>query len=185
MENKIKISDETVFDQHFESDLFTYFPDKVHPTVKKLIPEFRDGLVDKTVDMGSFIDAVYERTVDELEYDIEFLKTAQKFAAVEGFVNKGGIDHTMYEHEIKAEIDRGSGGLLARFLRFQNITDPEKAIVAFLVWKNTITEIQLSRRYELDTKWMHDPELDYFMCASESSLRAIDFSQVFSEDVAF
>ena len=36
----------------------------------------------------------------------------------------------MYEHEIKAEIDRGAGGLLARFLRFQNITDPEKAIVA-------------------------------------------------------
>ena len=88
MENKIKISDETVFDKHFESDLFTYFPERVHSTVKKLIPEFRDGLVDKTVDIASFIDAVYERTVYELEYDIEFLKTAQKFAAV-GMADKG------------------------------------------------------------------------------------------------
>ena len=75
--------------------------------------------------------------------------------------------------------------MLARFLRFQNITDPEKAIVAFVVWKNTITEMELSRRYDLDTKWMQDPELDYFMCASESSLRAIDFSQVFSGEAPF
>ena len=185
MENKIKISDETVFDQHFESDLFTYFPEKAHPTVKELIPDYWDGLVNKKVDIGSFIDAVYEHTIYELEDDIEFLKTAQKFAAVEGFVNKGGIDHTMYEHEIKAEIDRGAGGLLARFLRFQNITDPEKAIVAFVVWKNKITELQLSRRYELYTKWMDDPELDYFTCASEASLRAIDFSQVFDIEAAF
>jgi hypothetical protein len=185
MENKIKISDETVFDKHFESDLFTYFPERLHPTVKKLIPEFWDALVDKSVDIGSFIDAVYEYLVHELEYDIESFKTAQKFAAVEAFVNKGGIDRTMYENEIKAEINRGARGLLARFLGFHDIKDPEKAIVAFVVWKNTLTGMELSRRYDLDTKCLHDPEIDYAICTSGSSMRAIDFSQVFSGKASF
>lgn len=52
-----------------------------------------------------------------------------------------------YEREIMMELELGIHGLLASFVRYQEISDPEKAIVAFLVWKNAVTDIELSNHY--------------------------------------
>ena len=182
MENRINISDETVSLNDFEAELFSCFPEEMHPTVKKHLPEFREDLVSKRLDIGSVIDSICAIAISELEYSKEDFKTVQKLNAIQKFVLDGGLSFMFYEREIMMELELGIHGLLASFVRYQEISDPEKAIVAFLVWKNAVTDIELSNHYELDTKWMYEPGFRKSMYIEDFKSRQTDFSRIFQDD---
>lgn len=179
MENKIKISDETKPYYHYETELFRYFPEGMHPTVEKHLPEFREDLINKSKDIGTVIDAICTIAISELEYRMEDFKTVQKLNALERFVFDGGLSFMFCEREIMMELERGIHGQLANFVSSQEISDPEKAIVAFLAWKNAVIDIELSNCYDLDTKWMYEPAFRNSMYIEDFKLRHTDFSRIF------